>query len=181
MNRFFELRPLHCASSESLVISICTGDLFDVAFSDRQMVRDESQPAATVAGRVVWDEQNLADNERIKATIVTGKINEPKTPWQELMPDDGIDVPGGPGNAPNNCQHKESMLPIHSEVFPDSADLSHACHAWAACLPRPNPLAPLLPLFLPCLDLSLDGDPSPVERAPDVAASSAGASSTLHP
>ena len=100
------------------------------------MVRDESQPAAAVAGRVVWDEQNLADNERIKATIVTGKINEPKTPWQELMPDDGIDVPGGPGNAPNNCVNiKKACFPFILKYFriPQTSPM-HAMHGLPACL-----------------------------------------------
>lgn len=85
------------------------------------MVRDESQPAAAVAGRVVWDEQNLAENERIKATIVTGKINEPKTPWQELMPDDGIDVPGE-DNATRKTG-RNSFLGA-AKAFPDWADFS---------------------------------------------------------
>jgi hypothetical protein len=31
--------------------------------------------------RIVWDEANLEENERIKKTLSTVKINEPKTPY----------------------------------------------------------------------------------------------------
>eukprot|EP00955_Chlamydomonas_euryale_P110338 365994-Chlamydomonas_euryale.AAC.4 len=41
---------------------------------------------------VVWNEQNLEENERIKATLNPVKINEPKTPYHELLPEDDVDV-----------------------------------------------------------------------------------------
>ncbi len=41
---------------------------------------------------IVWDEDNLAENERIKATLNPIKINEPKTPFHELLPDDDVDL-----------------------------------------------------------------------------------------
>lgn len=43
-------------------------------------------------GRAMWNEDNLAENDKIKATLNPVKITEPKTPFHELLPDDDIDV-----------------------------------------------------------------------------------------
>jgi hypothetical protein len=38
--------------------------------------------------RIVWDEANLEENERIKKTLSTVKINEPKTPYYGPISED---------------------------------------------------------------------------------------------
>ncbi|GAX79650.1 hypothetical protein CEUSTIGMA_g7091.t1 [Chlamydomonas eustigma] len=73
----------------------------------------------TMSKKIVWDEENLAENERIKATLPQVKINEPKTPWNELLPEDGLDLPplslDGEDVAPipSNCH--ELPQPLNSD------------------------------------------------------------------
>ena len=55
---------------------------------------------------ITWDEDNLAENERIKAELNPQKINEPKTPWQELLPDDDIDLPALDLDGGGTCREK---------------------------------------------------------------------------
>jgi hypothetical protein len=71
--------------------------------------------------KIVWDEENLAENERIKATLPQVKINEPKTPWNELLPEDGLDLPplslDGEDTAP--VANNWSDLPVSSKIGPN--------------------------------------------------------------
>lgn len=41
---------------------------------------------------IAWNEENLAENEKIKAALPHVKITEPKTPFHELLPDDDVDL-----------------------------------------------------------------------------------------
>ncbi|KAG1664125.1 hypothetical protein FOA52_011948 [Chlamydomonas sp. UWO 241] len=49
-------------------------------------------PSKRSSSGIVWDEDNLAENERIKATLNPIKCTEPKTPYHELLPDDDVDL-----------------------------------------------------------------------------------------
>lgn len=57
--------------------------------------KNQGQPSSSVAIHhhgIVWNEDNLAENEKIKASLPHVKINEPKTPFHELLPDDDVDL-----------------------------------------------------------------------------------------
>jgi hypothetical protein len=75
----------------------------------------------SMSKKIVWDEENLAENERIKATLPQVKINEPKTPWNELLPEDGLDLPplslDGEDTAP--VANNWSDLPDSSKIGPN--------------------------------------------------------------
>ncbi len=52
------------------------------------LVMKRGKGEGSKAKRIVWDEANLEENERIKKTLSTVKINEPKTPYYGAISED---------------------------------------------------------------------------------------------
>ena len=64
--------------------------------------------ALATGKNVVWDETNLAENERIKAELNPTKINEPKTPYHSPLDTDDDHDAGESATRNLICMHRHA-------------------------------------------------------------------------
>lgn len=109
--------------------------------------RPDSARKRSLSG-IRWDEHNLEENERIKASLITTKINEPKTPYigplsEEAMEDDHMQPlalddghHAGPSSAtrPHSNSGGTATMPAAQEVAPGASAAAEA--------PATGPTAP---------------------------------------